>query len=292
MEPIKTYPFKSDTLQEFEVVRLKDFFSKHRSILTRSHRANFYHILWFQEGSANHTVDFESLTLNKNNILLLNKGVVHHFDQNGSFDGVGILFTDSFFSSMPAASRRIWESGVFNHLMINSHCTIHVDFPVFHDLIRMMREEFEQGNDELKYDILRNYLHSFLLLTERAGRIEGFKPLTKSPEHALTLQFKYLVDEHFVTRKKVSDYTSVLLTTEKKLNQATSKVLGKTPKEMINERVFLEAKRLLCFTHDTINEIGFSIGFEESTNFVKFFRKYSQMTPLAFRKKHLIVGQK
>ncbi|MNL40944.1 DNA-binding transcriptional regulator AraC [compost metagenome] len=54
---------------------------------------------------------------------------------------------------------------------------------------------------------------------------------------------------------------------------------------MIDQRVMLEAKRLLVHTHESIKEIGFALGFEEPTNFVKYFRKHSGLTPVAFRDK-------
>jgi AraC-like DNA-binding protein len=53
---------------------------------------------------------------------------------------------------------------------------------------------------------------------------------------------------------------------------------------MVNERVILEAKRLLAHTDLNIKEIGFYLGFDEATNFVKFFKKITHTTPMLFRK--------
>ena len=52
---------------------------------------------------------------------------------------------------------------------------------------------------------------------------------------------------------------------------------------MINERVVIEAQRRLLFGKTTVNEVGQSLGFEETTNFVKFFRRLVGQSPDEFR---------
>ena len=69
-------------------------------------------------------------------------------------------------------------------------------------------------------------------------------------------------------------YASNLGITEKRLNIATSKILGKTVKQFIDERVMLEAKRLLIHSTESIKIIGYSLGFEEPTNFIKYFKNH------------------
>jgi len=71
------------------------------------------------------------------------------------------------------------------------------------------------------------------------------------------------------------------------LNKATSQILDKTPKQLIDERILLEAKRLLVHSNSTIKEIAFILGYEEPTNFIKYFRKHTQNTPSDFREQYL-----
>lgn len=52
---------------------------------------------------------------------------------------------------------------------------------------------------------------------------------------------------------------------------------------MIDDRVMLEAKRLLAHTQDTIKEIGYTLGYDEPTNFIKYFKKHNGQTPVEFR---------
>ncbi|MCZ8229337.1 MAG: helix-turn-helix domain-containing protein [Flavobacterium sp.] len=63
---------------------------------------------------------------------------------------------------------------------------------------------------------------------------------------------------------------------EKRLGQATAKVLGKSPKEIINDRVLLEIKRLLVHSNLSIKEIGQELGFDDPAYFVRYFKKKIQ----------------
>ena len=78
-------------------------------------------------------------------------------------------------------------------------------------------------------------------------------------------------------------YAAQLGVTEKRLAQATAQVLGKLPKQVIAERLTLEAKRLLAHTPASSKEVGFALGFDEPTNFSKYFRRQTGLTPNQFR---------
>ena len=88
--------------------------------------------------------------------------------------------------------------------------------------------------------------------------------------------------EQFRTVRSVRRYAAQLSVSEKRLTQATVKTLGKLPK-VIDERVTLEAKRLLVHTRAAIKEIGFELGFGEPTNFIKYSRWQMRLTPSEFR---------
>lgn len=121
------------------------------------------------------------------------------------------------------------------------------------------------------------------MLSERERRQQDFTEIKKGADLDYVVLFKDLLEVQFKEQKQVNSYSGQLSVTEKRLNQATSKVLGKTPKQMIDERVMLEAKRLLAHTNESIKEIGFALGFEEPTNFIKYFKKHHNTTPVEFR---------
>jgi AraC-like DNA-binding protein len=45
----------------------------------------------------------------------------------------------------------------------------------------------------------------------------------------------------------------------------------------------LEAKRQLCYTSQSIKEIAYDLGFEDSAYFSRFFKKSTQVSPIDYR---------
>jgi AraC-like DNA-binding protein len=148
---------------------------------------------------------------------------------------------------------------------------------------QQIEKEFVNTDDAWHYDLLRNSLHNFLLQAERQRRQSGFKEIKKGDDLDYLTLFKELVGQHFKEYKSVNHYARQINVSEKRLGQATLKTIGKTPKQVIDDRIVLEAKRLLTHTSQSIKQIGYYLGFEEPTNFIKYFRKHEGVTPIEFR---------
>lgn len=281
---IKKYSFKQGLPQEFELVGIGELYKHHSDTLTTSHRTGFYHILWFQKGNPTHLVDFNPIKIKPNTILFLNKDTVQRFDKKGVFDGKVILFTDTFFCKSESDTKFLRSTILFNDLFAVSQIQLSKTASLFADLFQLMETELENEKDSSQSDILKNLLHNLLLLSERERRKQDFTEIKKGADLDYLMLFKDLLDANYRKLKKVSDYAKKISVTEKRLNQATSKILDKSPKQMIDERIMLEAKRLLAHTNESVKEIGFDLGFDEPTNFIKYFRKHSHLTPVEFRK--------
>ena len=280
---IKKYTFKQGLPQEFELVGIGQLYNNHSDTLTTPHRTGFYHRLWFQKGNPTHLVDFNPVKIKPNTILFLNKDTVQRFDKNGGFDGKAILFTDNFFCKTEADTKYLRSSILFNDLFTVSQIQMSKTASLFADLFKLMEKELKNEKDISQSDILKNLLHNFLLLSERERRKQDFTEIKKGADLDYVMLFKDLLETNYRKLKQVSNYAKKISVTEKRLNQATSKVLDNSPKQMIDERVMLEAKRLLVHTNESVKEIGFELGFDEPTNFIKYFRKHSQSTPVEFR---------
>ncbi len=72
------------------------------------------------------------------------------------------------------------------------------------------------------------------------------------------------------------------------LNRALKEMTGKTTSQVITDRVCQEAKVLLKHTNWNISEIAWSLGFEELSNFINFFKKNTLFTPKTFREMSLV----
>jgi AraC-like DNA-binding protein len=101
-------------------------------------------------------------------------------------------------------------------------------------------------------------------------------------------RYRLAVEEHFQKRHAVAAYAKLLGCSEKSLGRAVQKIAGLTAKEFLSQRIALEAKRLLVHTALPVSVIANRLGFDEPTNFVKFFRREVRKSPGAFRVEHTL----
>jgi len=106
-------------------------------------------------------------------------------------------------------------------------------------------------------------------------------------KHAqLVARFRALVEERFRLREPVADYATRLGVSVTTLRVACAAVAGMPPAEIVNLRAFLEAKRALCYTHQTVGQIAYSLGFDDPAYFTRSFTKHAGCSPKRFRVDH------
>lgn len=103
-------------------------------------------------------------------------------------------------------------------------------------------------------------------------------------EQAQFRRFRHRLETDFASRHQVQHYAQALGMSDKTLSRVCVAATGMPAKAVINARLLLEAKRLLAHTAMPVQTVASQLGFDEATNFVKFFRKAGGATPLAFRK--------
>jgi len=287
-EKIRKYKFKDGIDFQVELVSLEDLVRGYISLLTVPHRTDFYHVFLFENCSPNHLVDFYPVNISPYTVLFLDKERVHQFDPGLKYKGRVLIFTDDFFCATGSDAKFLRGATLFNDM--SGRLDIKPDklvFKKFSDIYDAIAEESALPPDQVKYGLLKNLVHNVMLLIEREKRKQGNTAGKKGEELNYALSFRELLEKDFFKSKKVYEYAAKLNISEKKLGQSTAKVLGKSPKELIDERVLLEAKRLLIHASTSVKEIGFQLGFDEPTNFIKYFNKHTGNSPAMFREKQL-----
>ena len=73
---------------------------------------------------------------------------------------------------------------------------------------------------------------------------------------------------------------------QRTLARACRETRGTTPKQLVDSRVLLEAKRRLTTTTATVEVLGMPLEFTEATNIVKYLKRFAGTTPEAFRARY------
>lgn len=283
---IPKYHFNKKHDFQIEVVPLPSLIKLNKIHLITPHRTDFYHIFLFENCTPTHTVDFVPIKIQSNSLLFIDKDRVHRFDLLTKYKGRVLIFTDNFYCTTNRDTTFLRTTSLFNDLENRPNFQPKEKFHQFINLCNLIDLELQSPNDSAKHDILKNHLHNFLLLAEREKHKTQSPNLQKGIDLDYTLLFRDLLEKNFTSIKTVSSYSAQIHVSEKRLNHATSTIVGKTPKQMIDDRVLLEAKRLLVHGNQSIKEIGIELGFDEPTNFIKYFRKHTSQTPVEFRELH------
>ncbi|WP_207914073.1 AraC family transcriptional regulator [Micromonospora sp. KC213] len=94
------------------------------------------------------------------------------------------------------------------------------------------------------------------------------------------------IERGYQHTRRVEDYAAQLGCSVRTLTRACLAVTGRSAKQVVDERVALQASRLLAATGEPVARIGRRLGFPEPTNFGRFFTREVGMSPGAFRAAH------
>lgn len=282
-ESIKKYKFKDGLHLEFEIIDLPQILKSKKDLMTVPHRAQFYHILWIEKGEGTHFVDFNPIPLEDSSLIFIPSNSVNIYDKAGLYEGKAIVFTDSFFCKNKKDAQFLHSSLLYNDLYHIAKMKVSSQASDLRVFFNAMETEFLREPDNSHFPILHNMLHIFLLQAEREMRKQGFDGLKPSRYLDDIMLFRSLLEKNFRKEKSVNKYASELNLSDKQLHRACISVLDKTPKQIVDERVILEAKRLLVHSKQAIKEVAYELGYDEPTNFIKYFRKHTNSTPSEFR---------
>jgi AraC-like DNA-binding protein len=283
---IKRLTYSAERELGIEIIPIDNEYVTTRKNLMQPNRSSFYAILWFSEGSPTHLVDFQPVKIIKDSYLFIGKDVVQFFDQQHTFKAHVLLFTDDFFCRDRLDQQFLGSSILFNTINDQEAACLTDATSALKEIWALMKRELERPKDIYQTRLLRNLLQNFLFTAERAnGQRKGNSMLLYANLDIL-LQFKALIEKNYKEQRPVIYYTKLLHVSIKVLSKTTQEIVGRTPKQLIDDRVLLEAKRLLVNSTNAGKTIGYELGFNEPTNFIKYFRRHTGMTPVDFRARY------
>jgi AraC family transcriptional regulator, transcriptional activator of pobA len=145
----------------------------------------------------------------------------------------------------------------------------------------LQRLEAEYSNQSFNTDILTAYLLALFTELSIVQRVEDDTP--KNASKRITEKFKNLLSQHIYQTNKVAEYASMLAVSPDHLNKCVKTTIGKTSQELLADMIVLEAKVLLKQTDLSINEIAFKFSEMNPSDFSRFFKNKTNMTPKEFR---------
>ncbi len=282
--PTVEFTPQQETNAGVELLQLKSVYkrsSKLKVNMFAPHRVQFHHLIYITQGSGTHFIDFHEYPFKKGNIIFINQHQVHAFDSKKQHDGIMILFTQEFIDSIQTSIRvPVFSTGFYSP-------SVQPVLKVKNELQKScetLLSEMKNLDGQKQYDpLIMQLLFTSLILKLHRERSDHNHPSPSESRRQQFANFLSLVEKHFVSVRDATDYAKKMSITYKTLNQLCKQATRQTPKQLIDAHTILEAKRRLAIENVQVSELAYDLGFEEVSNFVKYFKKHTSLTPSKFK---------
>lgn len=273
LHSIDEFGIRKVSMSNIRIEKLED---RIRPTVAFPHKHDFFQIMIVTGGTGWHQIDFKKFKLSAHQTFLMKPGQMHSWDLSKGVKGFVVEFNYQSLNSFKESAR------IINDLSFSPDEHVFKDKSDFEDLVKLteiMINEFKLAR-EMSDLSLQGYLTSFLIHIIRSYQTQVNQQKTLSTIERL----RDLVEKNYKNSHGVEFYAKELKTSAKALTMQLSRSIGKPPRQMIQERILLEAKRYLAFSDLSIAEIGYELGFDDANYFTRFFRQHEKKTPAKFRK--------
>ncbi len=274
---IVTYAFDQELIRVHEIVQGKyEQYDQTKYLVP--HRRDFFSFFLVTSGYLKHSIDFQRITTRAGELFFLAPHQVHLVEGANLIAGIGAACKHELFSPSEDPLPILQNPKQIHKLALDRG-----QARLIGQHLKGMLAEY-QNHEAFSGDILKSSLSTLLFFLSRVYQQQERLPEPAKPEETKMLKkFKDLVDSQWNRPLTVDSCEQALYLGAGKLNQLTKKQTGKSASELIQEKRLLEAKRLLLYSLDSVKEISYQTGFEDPAYFNRFFRRWTQSTPLQFR---------
>jgi len=234
------------------------------------HRHNFFELLWFTQVSKSdfHWIDFEKYSLKNNQIFILTPHQVHQMDI-GKKKGYILTFSEDFFKSLVDFPTKL----LFKPFFFEQHIDNSVS-EILEKIITLVEDEY---NNDGRRNILQAYCTAFIL---HFSLLYDSKFISNNDRISKLLE---LIDSNYKNHKEVDFYANELALSVRQLNEICVTSTGKPVKQLILDRLIVEAKRLIAIPYLSISQIAYELNFKEPAYFTRIFKHKAGISPIEFR---------
>lgn len=280
IKPVAYLP-PEDRAGEVEVSTVGAMVARTRGTLHEQvQRPEFNFLLLTTTGRGSHMLDFADYALEPGSVLWVRPGQIQRWGDPSAYDAWVLIFPADL---LPPDTAHLTEAG-----SASGPCwwsPEEASAAGAFDLVALIaRTSDESRPRELRARTLTHLMSAMLLRLTAEARTRPGAPSGSEP----WLAFRELLDDEYARHHQVDWYASRLGWSTRTLTRATKAATGKSPKDLIDERVLLEARRLLAHTDLRITAVGEAIGFRDASNFGSWFRLRAGQTPAEFRRRSQI----
>ena len=198
-------------------------------------------------------------------------------------EGYIIYFKPEFLSFLKLNLEQ--EFPFFNFMHTSLFTLLDKDYSMLETYFKDVLYASKQKNESAPKVTCLKLLSLFYAIKEYSQTIrnQNEQPLVKGD--AILQKFLSLVNEHYLEKRTVKEYATLLSVSPNHLSQLIKKQTDRNALSFINEKIATEAHSFVLHTDYNISEIAQRLNFTDTSNFIKFFKSHIGKTPKECRKK-------
>lgn len=268
-----------------EFFELKTITSNFNQAISTCKQKTSLSILWNIDTPATLVIDEVTFTLESNELLFLTE--FHHVEVKEAASLRLLKFNRDFYC-LEEHDSDVGCKGVlfFGASNVPKICIEEKDLSQFEMAWNTLLFEINNPN-AMQSEMLQVLLKRLLILCTRKYTQENYSASKTNKQLEVIRNFNFLVEKHFKEEHSVAFYANELYLAPKTLTGYFSNNHQKTPLQIIQNRIMVEARRQLLYTSKSIKEIAVLLGFEDVQSFSRFFKNKQQKPPSLYRKSNL-----
>jgi AraC family transcriptional activator of pobA len=247
----------------------------------RPHRLDFFDILLVTRGRGEFRLDQRVERVAPGVVLFSRPGEVRQW-RVPALDGAVLFFAPGFLTDAFSDPRFLDQFACFHpkrpsaavRLTAKERGTFRARFAEMGPEIRTAPGDGAHALRALTYELL-------VLLDRAYVRAHGAPP--GAGRDQLVDRFRTLVEQRFARAHRVTDYAQALGVTARYLNDRCRAAHEGRAKDIVQQRLALESRRLLLYTDLPVLRIGAGLGFPDPAYFARFFRRETGLSPSEYR---------
>jgi len=168
-------------------------------------------------------------------------------------------------------------NNIFERPLIDTTSQFYEEINTLFELVEKIQHSIVSYN----LSIMKAYLQLILALCNREMLVQ--RQLYNHTSSITLSDLRNLINANFIEQRSVQFYADHYSMNMNSFSKRVKQEYGKSPLVLIQERMILEAKKLLHLTYKSIKEVAVVLGFEDVFYFSRFFKKHVGVSPKKFR---------
>jgi len=245
-----------------------------------SHRHDRHSFFLLEKGTVSIEIDFQKYRMRSSSVIYLHPDQVHRTTAVKNVTVSSWAISNENLN--PEYLKLLEGLTPAQPLVLNKET-----FSILSEAVSLCIKFSERKNDKLYHSLLKDGCNALVALVA-SQYLERAKSTDKlSRFEIVTKAFRELLERNYSKIKRPAAYAKKLNISAPYLNECVKNTSGHSVSYHIQQRIILEAKRLLYHSDKSVKEIAAALGYDDYPYFSRLFTKVAGMTALAFRNKNL-----